>query len=372
MGLMYDNLLLTLMSGTNAPVDYSEPFYYRSPGLVDWISIEKSTSSAPDLTIEVSLDKINWTTIGTTAVPSGQPNRNNSTIYIMNGGGRIECYNMGTMVFSSYYVSDGQKLYIRGTSSNSYKTAVNDIDYNYINFGAINGSGLTEIGGNILSLVYGSNFNGQDTMPLGTRLSCLFRQTISNTFFNHCGINYSNRLVFPKNTQPCCYSHLFDDCKGLKFPEFLPATTLYLSCYHSMFESSDIKQAPILPSTTLAESCYENMFYQCSLLTIPPELPATTLAERCYNTMFADCTSLTTAPELPATTLVKRCYAGMFENCSNLEYIKCLATDISANDCTALWVQNISSTGTFVKDANMSSWTSGNNGIPTGWTVQNA
>lgn len=98
-------------------------------------------------------------------------------------------------------------------------------------------------------------------------------------------------------------------------------------------------------------------------------LPATTLASGCYNNMFRDCTSLTTAPELPATTLVDRCYQYMFYGCSSLNYIKCLATDISATSCLRNWVNGVASTGTFVKAASMTSWTTGVNGIPTGWTV---
>ena len=100
-------------------------------------------------------------------------------------------------------------------------------------------------------------------------------------------------------------------------------------------------------------------------------LPATTLASGCYNNMFRDCTSLTTAPELPATKLADRCYQYMFSGCRSLNYIKCLATDISALRCTSNWVSNVASTGTFVKAASMTSWTTGTSGIPTGWTVQN-
>ena len=96
-------------------------------------------------------------------------------------------------------------------------------------------------------------------------------------------------------------------------------------------------------------------------------LPATTLTEDCYAAMFAGCTSLVNAPELPATTLVDKCYEGMFQYCSSLNYIKCLATDISATDCTSSWVHGVASYGLFIKDTNMSSWTTGNNGIPTGW-----
>lgn len=59
-------------------------------------------------------------------------------------------------------------------------------------------------------------------------------------------------------------------------------------------------------------------------------LPATTLVSNCYSNMFYGCTSLTQAPELPATTLASECYRNMFYGCSNLNYIKMLATDISA------------------------------------------
>ena len=101
-------------------------------------------------------------------------------------------------------------------------------------------------------------------------------------------------------------------------------------------------------------------------------LPATTLADDCYFFMFKSCTSLTTAPVLPATTLANGCYFGMFDNCTSLNYIKCLATDISAIDCLSGWVYGVSSTGTFVKNPNMSNWPTGDSGIPSGWTVQNA
>ena len=88
--------------------------------------------------------------------------------------------------------------------------------------------------------------------------------------------------------------------------------------------------------------------------------------------MFSGCTSLTTAPELPATTLAIGCYLGMFNNCSSLNTVKCLATDISANNCTNTWTYGVSATGTFIKSANMSSWTTGTSGIPSGWTVVDA
>ena len=114
------------------------------------------------------------------------------------------------------------------------------------------------------------------------------------------------------------------------------------------------------------------MFCGCTSLTQAPTLPATTLASNCYYSMFSGCTSLTTAPELPATALAAYCYSDMFYNCHKLNYIKMLATDISAEDCLTYWVSYVSSNGTFVKNPAMNSLPTGSSGIPSGWTVLNA
>ena len=73
---------------------------------------------------------------------------------------------------------------------------------------------------------------------------------------------------------------------------------------------------------------------------------------------------------MPANALANSCYSGMFQNCSSLNDIKCLATNISATDCTWNWVSGVASTGTFVKAADMTGWTTGTNGIPVNWTVE--
>ena len=170
-----------------------------------------------------------------------------------------------------------------------------------------------------------------------------------------------------------CYYQMFYGCTSLTTAPTLPATTLASYCYQYMFNGcTKLTAAPELPATALTSGCYSSMFARCTSLTTAPELPATTLAEGCYEKMFYGCTSLTTAPALPATTLANYCYYQMFRNCTSLNYIKCLATNISASDCTQNWVIGVSSTGTFVKNPNMTSWTTGAKGIPTGWTVQDA
>ena len=169
-----------------------------------------------------------------------------------------------------------------------------------------------------------------------------------------------------------CYRDMFRNCTSLTTATELPATTLTYQCYNSMFQGcKSLTQAPVLPANSLANRCYYYMFKGCTSLTEAPELPATTLAQDCYNSMFDGCTSLVNAPELPATTLETGCYSYMFYGCTKLKYIKCLTTDISATNCTQGWVDGVAATGTFVKSLNMSGWTTGINGIPTGWTVLN-
>ena len=169
-----------------------------------------------------------------------------------------------------------------------------------------------------------------------------------------------------------CYNSMFYNCSKLTTAPELPATTLEYQCYNSMFYGCiKLTQAPVLPATTLANRCYYYMFEGCSSLSTAPALPATNLTQDCYNSMFSNCTSLTVAPELPAEILDSGCYSYMFYGCTKLKYIKCLATDISATNCTYNWVNGVASTGTFVKAAVIESWTTGDSGIPTGWTVLN-
>ena len=90
--------------------------------------------------------------------------------------------------------------------------------------------------------------------------------------------------------------------------------------------------------------------------------------------LFRGNTNVTSAENLslPATTLATYCYSNMFRGCTSLSSIKCLATNISASNCTTDWVSGVAASGTFTKAASMSSWTTGNNGIPSNWTVQDA
>ncbi len=121
-------------------------------------------------------------------------------------------------------------------------------------------------------------------------------------------------------------------------------------------------------------SIFQRLFYrQSSIKEVSSNfLPATMLAKDCYYRMFENCKSLTIAPELPATTLASNCYYDMFYGCTKLNYIKMLAVNISAVGCLGNWVYGVASNGTFVKNPAMTTLPTGESGIPSGWTVQNA
>ena len=201
--------------------------------------------------------------------------------------------------------------------------------------------------------------------------------TLANSCYRHMFSSCKKLTTAP--TLPAttlayyCYNGMFSGCTSLTTAPTLPATTLADSCYQYMFSScTNLRTAPTLPATTLAGGCYDSMFNKCTNLRTAPTLPATTLADSCYRYMFSSCTNLTTAPTLPATTLAYYCYEHMFSDCTKLNYIKMLATNISAPYCLDSWVRAVSSTGTFIKNAAMTSLPRGTSGIPSGWIVQNA
>ena len=290
----------------NTGPDYTEPFYVENITNVDeTLSIAKAGDGANTIDVEYSIDKTNWYTLGSTS-------KNTPLIYTL---------------------TPNSKLYLRANTN----TWGEGSSYNKI-------TGISKIGGNIMSLLYGRDFTGQET---------LFPQNSGNLIFNK---------TFSNNT-------ILIDASVL----VLPVISLDQYCYREMFMGcTSLVGAPTLPATTLNQFCYNGMFKGCISLVNAPVLPATTLSSRCYMEMFRDCTSLVNAPVLPAGTLPRSCYENMFNGCSSLNYIKCLATNISGSNCVNNWVSGVVASGTFVKDANMTSWPTGASGIPSGWAVQNA
>lgn len=99
-------------------------------------------------------------------------------------------------------------------------------------------------------------------------------------------------------------------------------------------------------------------------------LPATTLSYGCYMRMFFGCGNLTAAPELPAALLTNQCYVSLFQGCRYLNYIKMLATNVSAPECLTNWVSGVAASGTFVKDRSATWDIIGVDGVPSNWDIK--
>ena len=233
--------------------------------------------------------------------------------------------------YSSISFSVGHPVFIYGNNPSSFSTS----DSDYAQF-VMGGTGKVSCSGDLTTFIDG--VGGDKAIP--------------STYY---------------------FCSLFKECSALKDAPSLPSTTLTAHCYRSLFNRcSGLVNAPVLPSTALQNYCYYYMFYQCTSLVNAPALPATTLKNYCYAYMFKGCSKIVTAPELKATTLVSNCYTQLFANCSKLNYIKALFTTKPTTSYTANWVNGVASSGTFVKNSSATWSVSGNNGVPSNWTIQTA
>ncbi len=152
-------------------------------------------------------------------------------------------------------------------------------------------------------------------------------------------------------------------------PLLLPATTLTISCYESMFYGcTNITSAPDLPAMTLPIYCYSSMFRGCTKLESAPDIVATTVSEECCSYMFDGCNNLVTGPVLRAQTLARRCYAEMFYGCEKLTSLTCLARDgFDTTGPLVEWLDGTAkdTTGTLTKASGVD-WS---DKIPANWTV---
>lgn len=242
-------------------------------------------------------------------------------------------------------------------------------------------SGYVSMGGtsNSATLSYSVNggtwslYSNSFSIPVSVGDRIRVRSTSKPQYKGHWSFRVWYLWGADDNIEYELYGNIMSLGYGDNFTGVTSMTEMF-DAYSQLCDNKNIVSAEnlVLPATILSKNCYDGMFFDCKSLTTAPELPAMTLADSCYKNMFSYCSSLTAAPDLPATTLANNCYDGMFFDCSNLSNITCLATNISASSCTKDWVRGVAANGTFTKASSMSSWTTGNNGIPSGWTIQNA
>ena len=246
-------------------------------------------------------------------------------------------------------------------------------------------SGLCHLSGNVMSLIDGVGetlvipnsicFNGlfenshiktvsKDFLP-ATSLKSMCYQSM----FKGCK-NLTQAPDLPATSVPGWgYNAMFAGCVSLEKSPELNATIIEQYCYDSMFFGCEnlTQVQNILPAMELKYGCYESMFNGCKNLTQAPDLPATSLENNCYQSMFMNCINLAQAPELNANELSPYCYFDIFHGCSKLNYVKCSATNITADRALENWLSGVAPSGTFVKPYGVVYPTGS---IPSGWTVK--
>lgn len=232
-------------------------------------------------------------------------------------------------------LNKGQKVLVKRTSNYGFMGS----NALYNSFGSDKD---VYVYGNIMSLTSGDNFANDVTIR-------------GRYMFGRLFYNMSTLLTDPKRghiilpategfvTYPYVYDSTFFGCSKMTIPSELPATTLGTQPYMSMFRGTTaLRGKVVLPATSATDYAYYTMFYESGIEEV----------------------------EILAGTLGTQSCRMMMRYCPNLKKVTCLATDISAANCTSGWLGDVPATGTFVKAASMTSWPSGASGIPSGWTVQ--
>jgi len=253
------------------------------------------------------------------------------TIYYRKNGGEWTLWAANTSTGVTISVSAGDIIELKGNNSKYGKST-----YYYVQFASSNVT--FNVYGNIMSLINGDNFEGTST--------------VSGTY---------------------CFASLFRASKVVSIKHMVMPSVLGTFCFQNTFYGcTSLVDAPELPAESMTESCYHGMFYNCTSLVEEPVIRATTAAKNCCRQMFYGCTSLTKAPVLKPLTLSQTCYYAMFDGCSSLNYIKALFTTTPSSSYTQYWVRGVASSGTFVKNSSATWNVTGNDGIPSGWTVETA
>lgn len=281
-----------------------EPFFVQNiNNSNETLEIVCFGNDAPIITVETSTDGNTWTTLGTTAPGESL-----------------------TMT-----ITPGSKVYLRA-NANAWG-------------GGNRILGVSKVGGNIMSLFYGSDFTGNETTyKAADAANSLFCATSGD---NTTLLDASELLLPAVILTSNCHQNMFYRCINLVYgPKRIDAKVCGSNCNLQMFRRCySLVIAPELPATTLAGYCYTSMFQECSMLTVAPVLPATTPAAYCYDSMFRDCTSLQKAPDLPLINVEdNHCYPSMFYGCAALTHAPAMAPQTrNGNDCSANMFANCTS-----------------------------
>ena len=315
----YTNVTLTVNANTG-DARYAQAYFYRDSSLNNpaILTIWQDAYVEPPTSAPLTLDIVSAGTVSYNGYAS--------PMYYSTDNGAT--WNGGQNSFS-VNANAGDKVMLKCTTSTlSGCTKAFSASTAYFN-----------VRGNIMSVLYGDNFSGQTT--LNGKASCF------HNLFEKSNVVSAENLILPNAENGGNeFSYMFSECPLLvKTPNALPTGNYYTFSY---------------------------MFRNCTALTDASNMQMPdTVSYGCYSGMFQGCSNLQKAPDLPATGGTGSCYDYMFAGCTSLSYIKCLLASNSGAG-TSHWTESVSATGTFVKNSLNTGWTTGFNGIPSGWSVTDA
>ena len=313
-------------------------------------------------------------------------------------------------------VNSGEKVYLRsiGQSNSAFSITNINTDFYY------------KVSGNILSLVYGDDFDGQEYID--RRGSTPQYQSLTlyggyNLFKNSTTLLYANNLYIssyvlqhyqlnqddPVSTYavtPFDFSSFFEGCTSLILPPILwvldrnnlPYNVTDVICcgsYNSMFKNcNSLLRAPYIPTgfcTWIATGFgssynqvykYSNMFENCTSITSANDLNEGKFDGDGYqrmlyaSEMFKGCTSLMVAPKLPKIKSSYLTFNGMFKGCTSLTTVPDIDVEIIGtiglremfSGCSNL--NYVKCLATEINQAGMENWLYGVS--PTGTFVKDA
>ena len=384
------NQYLTFEALESGTFQFSKAINYSLDGGRTWVALEAATDT-PTLSAG---DKILWKAtltpnstdgIGTFS-SSGKYNAMGNPLSLRLGDSFKGVTTMPTGEYCFYRLFRNSTGLISASDLRLVSTTLRGYCYNNMFVGCSNLTSVCDLPATSLTIgCYYAMFSGCSSLVTAPLISATYcngyntagASSLAAMFLNCTSLtSIANIPRSPASGTQSSHTHtnMFKGCSSLVS---IPSVTINISkgnnCQGMFQDCSSLTDASgITFSGAAGYMSLKDMFRGCSSLTVPPStLPSSFSSHSNCDGMFRECTSLVNAPELPAATLNNYSYQNMFYGCTSLQNIKCLATTKTATDCLKNWVTNVPTGGTFTKHPS-ASWSTGNSGIPSGWTVVDA
>lgn len=269
------------------------------------ILISKTNSGVSNtVDVEYSTDKMTWTSMGTIDSSTSQ-------IYTA--------------------IPANSRMYLRATAT-AWGTSSEGVKI---------GGKTHKVGGNIMSLLYGSSFDGtQTTLP-----------------------NYAFTKLFYGNT-------ILTDASEL----VIPAAIINSGAFRSAFSGcTALTAAPDMTAAIrIATSGMEGMFYNCSALTTVPDLSnVINVMNQGMSGTFQNCTSLTSCDLSSMTSIGNNSLYYTFSGCTSFNAVDIRSMTTWDTTKSQYWLQNVAATGTVTIGSALDGviGTSDDSAVPAGWST---